>query len=305
MRIFLALALTGCVVGSTAIVSAQVAIPKENIPSNVPADVRKKIEQLYSPDPEKRAAAACALGEMTSQATPAIPFLISLLGDGAEVDADSQCRNEFPFEDEEWQPSFEELDESNVARAATQALIAIYEPALEPLIVTMLKASHWRARKNAAWALLHRGGVRGEVMEALIVALGDEAWQVRAQAAAALGHKGASQIDVVGPLLGALKDYNARVRESAAMGLWHNADSRAFGPLIEALADEDAKVRSSVAHTLGNRVDDEGVQTLIGALDHEDANVRKGARQALEIAKDRSQGQVTSLRPFSIPTSRR
>jgi HEAT repeat protein len=305
VRIILALALVGCVIGSSTVGSAQISIPKANIPSDVPDDVRKKIEQLYLQDPAKRAAAACALGEMTSRAAPAIPFLISLLSDGAAIDPDRSCRNEFPFEDEEWQPGFEEVSESNVGQAATQALIAINEPALDPLIVTLLKASHWRARKNAAWALLHRGGVEGAVMEALIVALEDEAWQVRAQAAFALGHKGASQIDVVEPLLGALKDYNARVRESAAMGLWHNADERAYGPLIAALADEDSRVRSSIAHALGNRVDNEGVQVLIATLDHEDANVRKGVRQALEIARHRSQGQVTNLRPFSIPASNR
>jgi HEAT repeat protein len=305
--------------------------PGQNISGDVPQSVRKRIEELSSPDPVRRAAAACALGEMGERAVRAIPFLVLLLEDGTPIDPKYGCPNETPFEDELWQPDYEEVKEPSPGEAATQALIALYKYSMEPLVHTLLEGSHWRARKNAAWALAHRGDrgavealvaaltdeawqVRAEaayalfqrggdgrtVVSALIGAMADEAWQVRAQAVMALGHKGSSPVDVVDPLISALEDKDARVREAAASGLWHTADHRAFGPLIQALKDEDRGVRASAARTLGNRVDNSGVDLLIGALDSKDKNVRQGAREALEIVKERARGKVTNIRMPNI-----
>ena len=60
---------------------AQPNIPKEKIPSDVPSDVRKQIERLYSSDPIERAYGALALGKIGGKAAPAVPFLIGILGD--------------------------------------------------------------------------------------------------------------------------------------------------------------------------------------------------------------------------------
>lgn len=62
---------------------AQPNISKDNIPPDVPADVREKIEALYSPDPLERAEAAAHLGLTGHRAAPAIPFLIGMFGDEA------------------------------------------------------------------------------------------------------------------------------------------------------------------------------------------------------------------------------
>jgi HEAT repeat protein len=300
-RIFLSLTLGGGFIFMIPASRAQTGSAKQSDSFNAPSDVRKLIAELQSANAAKRAKAACALGEKRERAVAAIPFLLVLLSDGAPIDPDDSCRNEFPFEDETWQPTFAEIKETSVGEAATQALIAIYEPAIDPLVAALLRADHWRARKNAAWALLHRGGLRGQVMEALIVATRDEAWQVRAQAAFALGHKGSSDIDVVPHLIATLNDENARVRESAAAGLWHTADDRAFAPLIAALKDTDPDVRRQAADTLGNRAVNDTIPLLVAASKDTDNNVRSGAKRALEVVRQRASGSETNLDPSLLP----
>ena len=54
---------------------AQPNIPKEDTPSDIPADVRQQIERLYSSRSGDRAKAAYYLGGMGERAAPAIPFL--------------------------------------------------------------------------------------------------------------------------------------------------------------------------------------------------------------------------------------
>jgi HEAT repeat protein len=305
---------------------------QQNVPGDTPAEVREQIESLSSEDPIKRASAACALGRMGERAAPAIPALISLLGDGAPIPAKNGCGVQEPFEDEPWEPQYEQVKEPSPGEAATHALMAIGEKALGPLKDVLLRGEHWRARKNAAWALAHRGdgeaieklvaalkdtawqvraqaayalfqrgGDSRQVVEALTAAVNDEAWQVREQAVFALGHKGSSEADVVNPLIAALKHEDAKVRASAAGSLWHCADSSAFEPLMEALKDEDPNVRKNAASTLGNRAGDREVQLLIAARNDSDSRVREGVRQSLEIIKHRMQGRITNLRRITIP----
>jgi HEAT repeat protein len=129
--------------------------------------------------------------------------------------------------------------------------------------------------------------------------MSDDAWQVRQQAVSALGHKGSSSVDVVAPLAEVMRrDGDARVRATAANALWHNANARAFPALMEALKDDDRSVREAAARTLGNRVGNDDVPLLIAALRDNNARVRQGARRALEIVRQRSQGQQTNLRPL-------
>lgn len=289
---------------------------------------RQLIERLRSSNPAERADAAFALGKMEAKAAAAIPALVELLGDGAPV-----ARREIkspPFEDEEWQPDYETVKETTVGEAATHALMAIGDDSLGALTDALAKDPNWRARKNAAWALAHRGdrravdqlivalndqawqvraqaayalfqrgGARDEVVNALIIASRDEAWQVREQSVFALGHKGSGQVDVVTPLLEVLRlDADAHVRRTAAGALWHTANRRAFPVLLEALKDESAPVRVAAADTLGNRVDNDGVELLIAALKDPNERVRAGAKRALKIVKHRSEGKQTNLRPL-------
>ena len=64
---------------------SQPKIPREDIPSKIPAVVRDKIEGLYSQDPRERTLAAVSLGEMGANASAAIPFLLGLLDDNAHL----------------------------------------------------------------------------------------------------------------------------------------------------------------------------------------------------------------------------
>ncbi|HJQ68731.1 MAG TPA: HEAT repeat domain-containing protein [Blastocatellia bacterium] len=300
-RLFLSLMLVGGFIFIIPATHAQTNDTKQSNPSHVPADVSRLVAELHSTNADKRAKAACALGEKRQRASAAIPFLLALLSDGALIDPEESCPNEFPFEDETWKPEFAELKETTVGEAATQALMAIYEPAIQPLISALLKAESWRARKNAAWALHNRGGIRGDVMEALITATRDEAWQVRAQAVHAIGHKSSSELDVIPHLIAALSDEHPRVRESAAGGLWQCADSRAFGPLLEALKDADSDVRRQAADTLGNRAVNETIPMLVAATRDDNEQVRRGARRALEVMKQRAMGSETNLDPALLP----
>jgi HEAT repeat protein len=290
--------------------------------------VRQLIERLRSVKPAERADAALALGRMEAKAAAAIPSLVELLGDGTPV-----ARLEItspPFEDEEWQPDYEGVKETTVGEAATHALMAIGDESTGVLTSVLAKDTRWRARKNAAWALAHRGdrramdqmivalgdeawqvraqaayalfqrgGARAEVVNALIIASRDEVWQVREQAVSALGHKGSSTVDVVAPLLNVLRfDATARVRRTAAGALWHTANRSSFPTLLEALKDDSDLVREAAADTLGNRVDNEAVELLIAALKDPDARVRAGAKRALLIVRQRSQGTQTNLKPL-------
>ena len=122
---------------------------------------------------------------------------------------------------------------------------------------------------------------------------------MRRQAVFALGHKSAGPVDVAGPLVGVLRrDADPGVRAEAAGALWHSADSRSFPALIEALKDDDGAVRARAADTLGNRAGNEDVGLLVAALKDPDGRVREGARRALRVVRQRSEGRVTNLRPL-------
>lgn len=331
MKTAIILALAACAIACASIQTFAQSISNSIAPvvQAAPAgEVQNLIRQLQASSPDERAAAACALGRIETRGAAAIPALAGLLSDGAAVA--KTCGYESPFEDEEWQPEYKTVKETTVGEAATQALIAIGPSSLDALIDNLTANASWRARKNAAWALAHRGnaramqqmlvalkdeawqvraeaayalfqrgGAKAETVNALIAATRDEAWQVRQQAAASLGHKGSSEVDVTEPLMNILRtDADGRVRAEAAWALRNTANGRLFPALLEALKDEDAGVRDRVAETLGHRAGNDEVPLLIAALKNENAHVRAGAKQALKIVKVRSQGTKTFLKPL-------
>ena len=285
---------------------------------------------LTSPDPAERAAAACELGRIGGRARAAIPQLIALMADGTPLPSQIFCGTQPPFEDESWAPDHAEVLEPSPGEAATRALLGMGDAAIAPLTETLVGASHWRARKNAAWALAHRGRATGElinalkdpawqvrteaayalfqrggssrqVIDALSSALLDNAWQVREQATLALGNKGGGGTDVVESLLLALSDQHSRVRVAATVVLWHRADLRAWDALLGALRDPDEGVRSGAARALGNRARDPEVQLLIAARHDPDQHIREGVREALRIVDERMRGTTTNLTRIQIP----
>jgi HEAT repeat protein len=268
-------------------------------PQRLDADVREQMVALGSSDPVARASAACALGRMQRRAVAAIPSLVELLSDGTSIKPEQSCGQQEPFEDEQWQPRYAEVYEPSPGEAATQALLAIGEPALRALKDVLLLNENWRARKNAAWALAHRG----EAVEQLITALQDPVWQVRAQAAYALLQRGGDSHLVIWALVGRLKDEAWQVREQSAMALAQKGSSGEdfFPPLLEALKDDNGKVRDAVAFALGFSADDREVDLLIAARNDPDKRVRSGVRRALNVIKQRMNGTSTNLRRRKIP----
>jgi HEAT repeat protein len=224
---------------------AQVEVREAQLPAGLSADVRQQVLALASKDAARRAQAACALGEAGTEAVPAIPYLVALMGDGTPLAPSALCKNAEPFEDEAWQPDFEQVYEPSPGEAATQALVALGAPAIEPLL-DALKAPQWRTRKNAAWALGHRGDERATPL--LADALKDEAWQVRCEAAYALSQRGGDR--VLERLVAALKDEAWQVRAMAALALGQKGDARVLEPLRAATRDRNRRVRATARMAL-------------------------------------------------------
>jgi HEAT repeat protein len=223
--------------------------------------------------------------------------LIALLEDGTPLPRQIFCGTEPPFEDESWAPHYAEVLEPSPGEAAARALIALRREAVTPLKQTLVGAAHWRARKNAAWALGHLGGAGNE----LISALKDPAWQVRTEAAYALFQSGGNNREVIDALTFALLDRAWQVREQAAVALGHKADRQAWLALFDALRDDDERVRESAATALGNRAADPEVQFLIAARHDSDPRVSNGVREALRVVDQRMRGTQTNLTRIEIP----
>lgn len=242
-------------------------------------DVAGKIKELSSADASRRVAAACALAGMGARAASAVPALVRLLADDAAVNPELICyRGIEPSTGAE----FEGLRKPSPGEAATQALISIGEPAVEPLIEA-LKEKQPQARKNAAWALAE---IRDErAAAALVKALGDETWQVRAFASIGLGELRSER--VVGPLIAAFQnEQSAQVRWYAAASLGQFRDPRVVEPLIAALKDGEPRVRAYAAASLGQVRDPRARAPLTAALNDKNQQVRMYARSSLDQLKD-------------------
>lgn len=224
------------------------SIPTAKIPSDIPSDVRKQIERLYSSDPIERADGAYELGEMRVEATPAIPFLVGMLGDDTvikwtEWEKRRTIAGKRKPEGRTYDifkligPYFE------VTFVAQLALVKIGKPAVEPLIAALKDED---SRIGASWALREM-----------------------------------KDPHTVEPLIVALKDEDLVVREKAALALGEIKDPRAVEPLIVALKGEDWIVMKAV-WALGEIKDPHAVEPLILILkDNKDWAVRKEAAQSL------------------------
>ena len=122
-----ALLVLGCAL--PALAGPQPIIPKEQIPEDMPADVRRHVEELYSGKDPDQINAANALGHMGSDAASAAPFLASMLRDPVR--------------------------HGNVGWSSAHALIRIGDAAVEPTILAFQMGNRYarmRAHKPAACA---------------------------------------------------------------------------------------------------------------------------------------------------------
>ncbi|AKB78972.1 putative lyase [Methanosarcina horonobensis HB-1 = JCM 15518] len=170
--------------------------------------VEPLIQALGAEDPEIRENAAITLGKIKDER--AIKPLFCLLTD------------------EEWE----------VEKAATDALIAIGEPAVEPLIEILQNENEDIFLQMKAVQVL--AGIKDErAIQPMIQALKENP-----ELDADLGyHLGLMGEPAVEPLIGVLGDNDPKVRARAAEALGRIGDKRAIGPLTETLNDEDERVR--------------------------------------------------------------
>jgi HEAT repeat protein/beta-lactamase regulating signal transducer with metallopeptidase domain len=246
------------------------AAPKaSDPPTTVTADVQREIGSLRSSDPNLRGRGAFLLGEMKEKAAPAIPMLVSLLGDDKQSDFEANGN----------------MHNSHVYDEAATALGKIGVQAIEPLIAKLAEVGS--ASDKAAEALAHIGE---PAVAALTTALKDDNDRVRAKAAGVLARTGGISLE---NLLQALNDKDQGTRAAVAEGLRWTEDARATKALIDLLNDENSKVRACAASALGRAGNKAAVGPLIGRLNDKDMQVRVNATFALGKIGDK--GAVASL----------
>ncbi len=249
---------------------AQPAIPKDRIPADAPAEVRREIETLYSSNADERGQACVRLGDMGAKAAPAAPFLAGLLGDDSEF----ICRRIVM--------GHMERGPSRVRAEAIAALWRIRDPAA-PAVLAALRSENRLVRLGAAEALSSIGGEG--VVPALLASLKDSDAAVRAAAAKSLSGRNDAAA-AVEPLIGALKDASPEVRKSAATTLGHLKDGRAVEPLLAVVKDPDAGVRAEALAALGWLKAPRALEPLLAGLADPDPRARYWAACMVGQFKD-------------------
>jgi len=238
---------------------------KKSVPSEIPANVKKGIEGLYSSHPAHRIRAIRQLGRLRAQAVSAVPYLIELLDDEEEIG-----------------PGILRLimlDLSGIfgntpRKEAILALAAIGSPAVE-LLIKALNDKNTNIRRGALEVL---GRIKdSRAIEALIMTLRDEHmhWEV----INILKKMGRPTVE---PLIGALENKKSRIRKGAVDALGKIRDVKAVEPLIMSLKDKNPDVRWSVARALGQIRNRKAIEPLIYALLDENSSVQYHAALALE-----------------------
>jgi len=192
-----------------ALASAQPRLPKETIPQDLPSEIRALLEQCYASAPSARGSAARtrgdaakSLGQLKEKAAPAVPFLISMLGDNVGYTESTRVGQTMIF------------GISSPGRHAAVALGSIGSAAVEPLL-KVLEAAEGPNRDKAALAL----GIAKDprAVPPLIEALAGQDARLRSEAATALG--GLKDQRAVAPLIGALSDPDEAVSSAAQEAL--------------------------------------------------------------------------------------
>lgn len=174
---------------------------------------------------------------------------------------------------------------------AIEQLIAVGEPAVEPLKEILLSSENEEVRTSAVFALYRINTPKA--MKGVLAALDDKSVMVRTAAARVLGI--AKEREAVDKLMEIVQKDKAPVRRQAATALGQIGEHRSIDALLNASANPDDRfVEHAVIYaliTLGK------TEPLIAALDHPSANMRKAALIALD-QMDGSPLQKDQLVPF-------
>jgi HEAT repeat protein len=246
-------------------------VPKKNIPSDIPSDLRKEIETLYSLSSVKRARAVRSLGEMGDRATPAIPFLTGMLADNTRIREEFKDKFALPGDE------------------AVKALVNIGKPGVKPLIL-VLEDKDPSVQKRAAESLRGIGDRRA--IEPLIAVLNKGESTARLEAAKGLGQFRDPR--AIESLVRALKYDHWDVRKESVESLKkiEGGIGRAIELLTIALTEGEAwNIRENITWALGEMDDKRAIETLITALKDEDTSVRKSAARSLRKITGKNFGQ--------------
>ncbi len=248
------------------------------------------IEGLHSRDPGIRKNAAFTLGELGSDAGPALNDLADVL----HTDPDRQVRRNAAFALGEIGPAAIPVlikalynENAHVRKFVAAALVRIGEPAVKPLI-SELGGTSAIARRNAASILGRIGPDAKDTLPGLETILEQFAgreqltekekafrWTVR-QAVRKI-----KQVSV-GDLIKCLndKDVILRVKAAKTLGNMKTKAAPAVPALISCLADARAAVRQEAAFALA-RIGDPSIPELTRALEHSSPQIRKNAAFSL------------------------
>jgi len=268
-------------------------IPKDEIPSNILAEVRWRIQELHHPGPNMRAGAVRKLGRLRAQAASAIPHLVSLLGDDTVFPLKTPPSSRLSY--------FSTVPHT-IGESVAIALGRIGKPAEEALLAA-LKDRDWKVRANAVWALGDQKDFYSPALEeSLIVALTDEHAIVREYAARAMTAMATLRAIVRehgARALTAMRELDEAALENpqavAAMVAALLENPHAAEALIAALNDEHLNVRASAAQALGKIKDPRAVEPLIAALKSPSADDLAAARK-IENDYNRGRKAVLALR---------
>jgi HEAT repeat protein len=204
---------------------AQTTRPAADIPPDMPAEVKRHVEQLHSPDVYTRTKAIWALGRLKAKAAPAAPFLVEMLSDDAEYTPSVPDPG----------PSRQMLSPLHIVvhRDAAKALEEIGNPAM-PALRKAAKEAQMPLRLRAARVLALMGDK--SAIEIIAAAAADNRPAVRFEAASLLAELGDER--AVEPLTAFLDDKDRR--GPALMLLRRLNDPRANRRLLALLADPDA-----------------------------------------------------------------
>jgi len=280
---------------------AGIKIPKDKIPTNIPAKVRVQIERTYSHKPEKRANAAYALGRIGNEAAAAVPFLLFMLDDN------------YPYYPSDYDDFISNkgygymlIQYDSPSRAAVRALGDINdERAVKPLIKII--------NSRYAWFFYGLSEYVSRLSESLAVnmkrikeayidgsgfkvysryspsSLGKKEWlhRIQVDAATALGKIGDKR--AVKPLIGIINDggdyskiFIVLRTESSIRALAKIGDKRAVKPLIRQLNDSKVKIyiREEAATALGELGDTSAIEPLLEFINSDKKTIYTKAASA-------------------------
>lgn len=193
---------SGIILNNCATTAPGPNISEEQIPPDIHIDIKEEIKKMYSSDANDRGMAAYKLGLKGDDSTPAIPFLIGMLGDATAIQVSED-------NDEADKQLF-----TNPGQASALALGNIGEPAVEPLIEALNSWNHL-VRRNAIFAL---GKIKDRrAVEPLLEALHDVHNTVRIEAIVALGE--IKDYRAVEPIIGIIESGDKDLREAANLSL--------------------------------------------------------------------------------------